>query len=165
MYMELNLKSGWAYCTDQILEFSQDLCKSNQIQILELGGGDSSIKIFDFLSNMYSDIHYTCYETDPNWAPKHKNINVVMYEDPSTVLFDSTLYDLILVDGPTGISRKLWYNKLINNVKSGTIIHIDDYDHYEEFEQELKLNFSYEELYRKTRSKKGEKSWLTVKIK
>jgi hypothetical protein len=162
--MELDLKSGWAYCNEQILEFCNDLCKTKQIKLLELGCGDSSIKIFNFLSTIYNEVQYTCYETDDAWAPDHKNINVIMYDYPKNIFFDNTIYDLILIDGPTGIDRKLWYNKLINNVQPGTVIHIDDYDHYEEFEQELKLNFSYNELYRKSRSKQGEKSWLTVKI-
>tara|TARA_B100001559_G_scaffold316968_1_gene321333 strand:- start:1287 stop:1778 length:492 start_codon:yes stop_codon:yes gene_type:complete len=163
--MELNLKSGWAYCSEQILELCNDLRKTNKLNLLELGGGDSSVKIFNYLLTIYNEVHYTCYETNPKWAPNHKGINVVMYDHPKNVYFDNTIYDLILVDGPTGVNRKLWYNKLTSNIQPGTIIHIDDYDHYEAFEQELKLNFSYNELYRKERSRRGEKSWLTVKIK
>lgn len=163
--IDLDLNSGWSYCNDQIIQFKNDLLKKNNISILELGAGDSSVKLYNYFKSMYEIVSLTCYETDENWAPSNDNIKLIMYDIPENVKFNDTIYDLILVDGPTGVSRKLWYNKLTNSVHPGTIIHIDDYDHYEEFEQELKLNFSYEELYRKSRSKKGEKSWLTVKIK
>jgi hypothetical protein len=88
-----------------------------------------------------------------------------MYKNVQEVDLGCDKYDLILVDGPTGVTRKFWYNKLKNNVKSGTIVHIDDYDHYKEFEEQLSENLNYEELYRKSRQFKGEKSWLTVIIK
>jgi len=163
--MELNLKSGWSYCNKQILEISNSLPQSTTLSVLELGGGDSSIKLWDFLKTKYKQVTYRCYETDPTWAPQHDNIEVILYKTPSLVVFDDVVYDFILIDGPTGISRREWYSKLTNNVRPGTILHIDDYDHYKEFEEELAINFVYDELYRTSRTKRGEKSWLTVKIK
>lgn len=161
---DLNLLGGWAYCTQQISQFIQDLPKQETIKIIEFGAGDSSVKIYNFLNKIYENVDYTCYETSSRWAPNHKNINVVMYKNVQEVDLGCDKYDLILVDGPTGVTRKFWYNKLKNNVKSGTIVHIDDYDHYVEFEEELIKNIQYKELYRKSRKFKGEKSWLTVKV-
>ena len=131
----------------------------------DIGAGDSSIKIYEYINTIYKEISYLCYETSSKWAPKHSGIEVIMYREVSSVQLRDQKYDLVLVDGPTGVTRKLWYKKLKSVVKKGTIVHIDDYDHYKEFEQELKNNLSYEELYRKSRKVKGEKSWLTVKIK
>jgi hypothetical protein len=161
----LHLKGGWAYCSEQILQFVPDLPKGEKINIIEFGAGDSSIKIYEYINTIYKEISYLCYETSSKWAPKHSGIEVIMYREVSSVQLRDQKYDLVLVDGPTGVTRKLWYKKLKSVVKKGTIVHIDDYDHYKEFEQELKNNLSYEELYRKSRKVKGEKSWLTVKIK
>tara|TARA_B000000557_G_scaffold262370_1_gene263040 strand:+ start:1215 stop:1706 length:492 start_codon:yes stop_codon:yes gene_type:complete len=163
--MKLELKSGYSYCSEQILQFINDINNNESINILEFGAGDSSIKIYKYLQQIYKKINYTCYETDINWVPKFDYINTIIYRNVENVILPVSKYDLILVDGPTGITRKFWYEKIKSVTKSGTIVHIDDYDHYKEFEEELKKNLEYDELYRKTRSFKGEKSWLTVKIK
>ena len=163
--MKLELNSGYSYCSEQILQFMDDLSKSETINILEFGAGDSSVKIYKYLQEKYKKINYMCYETNIRWAPNFDYINTVIYRNVENVILPDSKYDLIMVDGPTGVTRKFWYEKLKNVTKSGTIVHIDDYDHYEEFEEELKKNLEYTELYRKSRSFKGEKSWLTVKIK
>lgn len=163
--MKLELNSGYSYCSEQILQFMDDLSKSETINILEFGAGDSSVKIYKYLQEKYEKINYMCYETNIRWAPNFDYINTVIYRNVENVILPDSKYDLIMVDGPTGVTRKFWYEKLKNVTKSGTIVHIDDYDHYEEFEEELKKNLEYTELYRKSRSFKGEKSWLTVKIK
>tara|TARA_R110000744_G_scaffold338824_1_gene444050 strand:- start:1255 stop:1752 length:498 start_codon:yes stop_codon:yes gene_type:complete len=160
----LYLKGGWAYCSDQITQFIPDLTKTKKLNVIEFGAGDSSIKIYEHINQIYDDISYLCYETSNYWAPNHLNVEVIMYQEVTDVVLREQKYDLVLVDGPTGITRKFWYEKLKNIVKPGTIIHIDDYDHYTEFEEELIKNLKYEELYRKSRKVKGEKSWLTVKI-
>lgn len=161
----LKLNSGWSYCTEQILELVPYLpINTTELSVLEFGAGDSSDKIFTFLREKYENLKYCCYETNNRWAPNNSNIEVVMYNKVEDVVLKDEYYDLILVDGPTGVTRKYWYEKLKNVVKDGTVIHIDDYDHYQEFEEELKKNLVYEELYRKSRKFKGEKSWLTVKI-
>lgn len=160
----LELLGGWAYCSEQILQFIPDLVKKDNINIIEFGAGDSSIKIREYMNQIYEKVSYLCYETNHHWAPNDSIIEVIMYNNVTDVELREEKYDLVLVDGPTGVTRKFWYKKLQNIVKSGTIVHIDDYDHYKEFEEELSKNLKYEELYRKSRRFKGEKSWLTVKI-
>lgn len=162
-FMKLNLKSGWSYCSEQILQFEEDLVEG-PLNVLELGAGDSSIKIKNYLKESGREISYLCYETNSSFAPQDGEIEVVMYSRVEETDLREEKYDLVLVDGPTGVTRKFWYEKLKEVVKSGTIVHIDDYDHYTEFEEELKKHLTYEELYRKSRKVKGEKSWLTVKI-
>ena len=160
----LKLNSGWSYCSEQILQFENNLNKTDFLEIIEFGAGDSSIKIYDYFCQKYKNIVYTCYENDNRWMFKHDKIKLILYDFVENVNLENKKYDLILVDGPTGVSRKFWYKKIKNIVKSGSILHIDDYDHYQEFEQELKNNLIYKELYRQSRSKVGEKSWLTVEI-
>lgn len=164
MKKQLKLNSGWSYCTEQILQFERELSKSDSINIIEFGAGDSSAKIYEYFLQKYKNIKYTCYETDAKWVPKHKHIEPIIYENVREIVLREEIYDLVLVDGPTGIDRKFWYEKLRSVTKTGTIIHIDDYDHYKEFEEELVKNLNFDELYRKSRKVKGEKSWLTVKI-
>lgn len=163
--MKLQLKSGWSYCSDQILQFEKELIASDSIKILKFGAGDSSIKIYEYMATKYKNISYTCYETDSRWLPEHKYIKSNTYKNVEEVKLPNETYDLVLVDGPTGVTRKFWYEKLKSTTKTGTIVHIDDYDHYVEFEEELRKNLNFIELYRKSRKIKGEKSWLTVKIK
>jgi hypothetical protein len=162
--MNLKLSSGWSYCTDQILQFENDLPKGDRLVILELGAGDSSVKLYEYFKEKYNDIDYTCYETDKRWLPNNKNIISVLYSDVKSASLPNKICDLVLVDGPTGVTRKFWYEKLNSVVKPGTIVHIDDYDHYSDFEEELNRNLNFSELYRKSRKVKGEKSWLTVRI-
>ena len=163
--MSLQLSSGWSYCSEQILQFEKELIESDSINIVEFGAGDSSIKIYEYLATKYKNISYLCYETDSRWVPNHEHIKSNIYVSVKDVKLENEKYDLILVDGPTGVTRKFWYEKLKPVTKSGTIIHIDDYDHYAEFEEELTKNLEFVELYRKSRKVRGEKSWLTVKIK
>lgn len=161
---ELKLQGGWSYCTEQITQLRKDLPNKDTLKVLEFGAGDSSVKIYEYFASFCDQVSYLCYETSTRWAPNHKDIEVVMYSNVQDVNLREEKYDLILVDGPTGVTRKFWYQKLKPIVQPGTIIHIDDYDHFPEFEKELQRNLSYEELYRKSRSRKGEKSWLTVKV-
>jgi len=160
----LILKSGWAYCSEQILQFMPDLLKGEKINIIEFGAGDSSIKIYEYMNQMYNHVSYLCYETSLKWVPNHPDIEAIIYNNVAEVSLRNQKYDLVLIDGPTGVTRKFWYEKLYNIVEPGTVVHIDDYDHYKEFEEELTKNLKYEELYRRSRKFKGEKSWLTVKI-
>ncbi len=41
------------------------------------------------------------------------------------------IYDLVILDGPHGNGRSLAYLHLLNHLKSGTFILIDDFDHYD----------------------------------
>ncbi len=52
-------------------------------------------------------------------------------------------YDLVILDGPNGNGRNIGYLHLINKLKSGAIIIIDDYDHYD-FVQKCKHMFNVE---------------------
>ena len=49
----LELKGGWAYCSEQILQLIPDLIKEKEINIIEFGAGDSSVKIREHMSQIY----------------------------------------------------------------------------------------------------------------
>jgi len=161
---ELTLASGWSYCNEQILEFMPHLKVDEEISVLEFGCGDSTIKIFDYLNNKFSKVSYTCFETNENYGISHEKIELVYYSKVKKAVLPEKIFNLILIDGPTGKSRMHWYSKIKSNVAKGTIVHIDDFDHFRQFEKQLNKHHTYKELFRKERSKKGEKSWLTVEI-
>ena len=104
------------------------------------------------------------------------SINCVFYDENNIQNLDigNDKYDFILIDGPTGVSRKYWYSKITNNVKSGTIILIDDWCHYQEFEDALVNDFGSKIKYEIIETRKeydpkadahlGYKSWKIVKI-
>ena len=54
-------------------------------------------------------------------------------------------YDLVILDGPNGNGRNIGYLHLINRLKSGAIIIIDDFDHYD-FVEKCKYMFDVEVL-------------------
>ena len=93
---------------------------------------------------------------------------MVFYNDTdiNSVSIPDIIFDLILIDGPNGDKRALWYSKIKNNVKEGSIILIDDFNHYSCFSEELDRNFDYELLSFSNEPFviDGEHSWKIVKI-
>jgi hypothetical protein len=57
-------------------------------------------------------------------------------------------YDLVILDGPNGNGRNIGYLHLINRLKSGAIIIIDDFDHYD-FVEKCQYMFDVEILEQK----------------
>jgi hypothetical protein len=56
-------------------------------------------------------------------------------------------YDLIILDGPNGNGRNISYLHIINNVKKGTYILIDDFTHYD-FVERLQSVLDSEEVFK-----------------
>lgn len=134
----------------------------DKLNILEFGSGKGTTNIVDFLKSKKIDFNYTSVENDKNYA-KTNDVDYIIYhlsteytmrdiENIKLSLF--LVYDLVIVDGPTGFGRAGWYEKIKGNVKEGTIIYIDDFHHYEEFGIELDKSFEYDviSLYNKNPS-------------
>ncbi len=117
-------------------------------KILEFGAGSSTKIMYDIIERFCQTIEYDTYETDETYKVIHKNVNTIMYnmDEIDEVITPDKKYDIIIVDGPTGVNRYKWYKKIRNNVKYDTIILIDDYKHYQEFEDALNDNFKYRVL-------------------
>jgi len=128
---------------------------------LEIGGGMST-KIFnDILRTNYKSYIFNCIENNKEYCYYDlPNVNYINYDLPRKFVDnhkDKDVFnyidkvdlthlpkaDFISIDGPDGIARARWYSKLGPVVKSGTIILIDDYDHYTEFGTELNRNLGY----------------------
>jgi len=158
----------------QIKQIGDVLPSKDSISILEFGAGNTTVKLYEALKTKYSNVTYVTYENNPKWAPIHKGIDVIMYDkknltDGKLSIPSDEKYDMVIIDGPDGELRKYWYQIFKDNVKSNTIIHVDDAFHYPSFESELESTFkNYEIIFeygRKTWSKGNNKCWLTVKLK
>lgn len=141
----LQFQGGWSYTPLEMKTFLSFIQPKPSYKILEFGSGSSTQILYDIIERFCEAIEYDTYETDEAYKVVHKNVNSIMYnineiDDVST---PDKEYDIIIVDGPTGVNRYKWYEKIRNNVKYDTIILIDDYNHYKEFENALNANFKY----------------------
>ena len=165
----LNLVSDFSYCNEQITEMTPHLpvpTKFRAFKILEFGAGDSTIKLYQYYKEIYGNIEYTCYESNPSYLPKAVGTLVpILHRSVQEVEVKDNIYDLVLVDGPSGPTRALWYKKLVGKTRPGTIIHVDDFNQYAEYLKELSLHHTYDVLFNHPRARIGLKYWYTVKIK
>jgi hypothetical protein len=163
-------EGGWSYTQKEMSELFKNIFYTNKkdYKILEFGSGDSTIKIYNYFKQHVDNVIFYSYESDPSFMFDHKDINLVFYDKDNIedVVLPTHNFDLILIDGPNGDKRSLWYSKIRENVKEGTIILIDDFNHYKCFSDELDKNFNYELLSHHDEPfvPYGEHSWKIVKI-
>lgn len=75
------------------------------------------------------------------------------------------VYDLIILDGPNGNGRNLSFLHMQNHVKIGTIIFIDDYNHYD-FLEKCQSIFNTEKIFQHSEGiGNGKDNFVIVKIK
>jgi hypothetical protein len=75
------------------------------------------------------------------------------------------VYDVVILDGPNGNGRNLAFLHLQKHVKEGTIIFIDDYNHYDFLERCQNL-FNTEIIFKHTEGVgNGKDNFVIVKIK
>lgn len=174
--MELDFsifKGGWSYMAEEMKNAVNSLPIKDSISVLEFGCGDSSIKLFNLLSKKYK-VEYCAYESNPNYKINHNEINCKVYNENDIEKIDlgNKKYDFILIDGPNGVLRKFWYAKIVNNVHKDSVILIDDWCHYQEFEDALVKDFGLRVPYKILETRKeydpnsdphlGYKSWKIV---
>lgn len=136
-------KGGWSYETRSIRKCLENVTySSDTINILEFGSGDSTVKLYTFLSGIIPKVVYDCYETNQNFVT-NTPVNTVIYSHPTKVDLPYRTYDFILIDGPMGVDRKYWYEKIKTCCRVGTIVLIDDWNHFIEFENELQANLTH----------------------
>jgi hypothetical protein len=164
---------GWSYMgitlypTFHNVDFSKPT-----LNILEFGCGDSSKKIYNLIKKYYpeKDIIYDAYESDLEYAINYDGIKCHLHkaDEIDSVVLENTIYDLVLIDGPNGVNRKKWYSKIANNIQVGSVILIDDFDHYVEFENSLVSDvgskWEYDTIQTVLRPIYGNKTWKIVKI-
>jgi hypothetical protein len=156
----------------------------NKFKILEIGthlgytteniaknNPNAKIKTIDICKDYNFDTKYQNSEIlDRDQSGiKIKSKNVIHELVDSDLFFEkcSETFDLILIDGPNGEYRSLWFNIIKKHVKEGTIILVDDFNHFQSFGEELDRNFEYELLDHYDEGPYiayGEHSWKIVKV-
>lgn len=146
---------GWSLSPYSIyLALKYTTVENNKINILEFGSGEGTKNLVEVLKNKSIKFEYVSVEHDTNYA-KSQEVEYVMYNIPHNYkpsdieainLNIDKIFDLVIIDGPHGVGRAKWYKKILNNIKNGTIILIDDFHHYQEFEDELNKVFTYETI-------------------
>jgi len=165
---------SWSYSSEEMIELFKNIDTNvfrENYNIIEFGCGDSSIKLFKIFDKVKNLLYYAL-ESDINYVPNFEKIKAILYDETKIDSFvlkfeeENLLFDLVLVDGPTGEKRKLWYYKFKKYVKIGTIILIDDFNHFESFGEELDKHYEYEVLsFNNDPPIPGKgKSWKIVKV-
>lgn len=162
--MNLGLRGGYSYCDDQIQKIIPHLDVSGSIKVLELGSGDSTVKLYDFLITMYKEVIFYTYDTDDKYLCKDSRVISQLYQRVELCELPNEVFDLILIDGPNGETRKYWYSKLKDKCRVGSIIHIDDDCHYASFMEEVDNNFEYELLDNVSKGHRGLTCWKTIRV-
>lgn len=143
--------SGWSLSPYSIYLACKHTTNNGVLNVLEFGSGEGTNQLVALLNSKEINFKYTSVEHDSTYA-KTPNVEYIIYPlahnyNPNDIeniqLTLTDVYDLVIVDGPHGVGRAKWYSKIKKNVKEGTIILIDDFHHYLEFETELNKVFEY----------------------
>lgn len=144
----VKFKSEWSLCPYEIFLALKFCTYENNFKILEFGSGDGTIQLVSVLKNYNINFVYDSFENDSNYA-KDNLVNYHVYDikkiDDVEIL-SKQIYDLVIIDGPNGPLRSKWYRKFKNNIRSGTIILIDDFHHFKEFSSCLNEEYDYETI-------------------
>ena len=167
--MELpQFEGGWSYTQKEMTELFKHIIFKTNYSILEFGSGKSTLQLYNFLKKHVETLIFYSYESNKQYLQNHKDINFIYFNENDIVntCIPDIIFDLILIDGPNGDKRSLWYSKIIKNVVPGTILLIDDFNHFKCFSDELDKNFIYELLSFSDEPPVpyGEHSWKIVKI-
>jgi hypothetical protein len=159
-------EGGWSYSPNEMREFLKFLTIRDSYRVLEFGAGKSTSILYDVIHKYCKTIEYDTFEHDPQYKVTYKNVNTIMYdtENIDNVIIPNKLYDIILIDGPHGLLRSKWYYKIRNHLDYNTIMLIDDYNHFPEFETELNKHFNYTVLSLSDEPFRpyGEHSWRII---
>jgi len=163
-----NFAGGWSYTQKEMRELFNHIQYRKNYSILEFGSGDSTNKIYNHFKKYTENLEYYSYESNPEYIIENTPYYLKSYDtnDIENTFIPDMKFDLILIDGPNGDKRSLWYSKIKNNVKKGTIVLIDDFNHYKCFGDELDKNYHYELLSFSDEPfvPYGEHSWKIVQI-
>ena len=159
---------GVSYTHAEMTELFKHIIYHKNFSILEFASGNSTVKIYDhFKKHVKNPIFYS-YESESRFLKPHTGVNFVHYSEQAinSVEIPNIKFDLILFDGSTS-NKKSLLSKIKDNVKDGTILAIDYFNHFECVSDLLDINFEYELLGSNNEPfiAYGEHSWTIVRIK
>ena len=150
---------------------SMEMCEAlravtynSRLYILEIGGGAGTRALLQLLREKKLLFTYVVYENNPDYLVDDLEVETVLWREFPETLRHPHTYDLVIVDGPHGVTREKWYPLLKPRVREGTIIAIDDFGHYPEFGQALDANFAYTKVAEfEPEARKGV-TWKVVRV-
>lgn len=117
--------------------------------VLELGAGAGTAALNEILRAKPLRYNYISLESNAKYlaaVPGVLSVHQPSFPDDLLQVLPTTFgkADLIIVDGPNGVIRSRWYPLLRPLVRRGTVLLLDDFDHFPEFAQALDSNFNYQ---------------------
>lgn len=158
---------GWSLTAEQMQAALAHVTYSDTLRVLEIGQGRGTAVLAAALQAAGLPFVYVALEQQPRYAQPVPGVSTLLYDTPETALLPAGEYDLVIVDGPTGESRSQWYCRLRPHVRAGTVLVVDDHQHYASFVRELDANYVYHVLDRREAPKPPRGPWvcwLTVRI-
>ena len=162
-----NFPGNWSLSPEEIFFALKYATFIDTFQILEFGAGEGTVRLSKLLQKHGIPYEYHTFENSQSYLLNLPNVTFHLYALPpapqgnlaewcpivqSVEIPDLPIADLVIVDGPHGVSRAEWYAKFKSLTRPGTIILIDDFHHFSEFGEALDRNFVYETIIEYNRS-------------
>ena len=141
------------------------------LKVLEFGSGAGTVALAKLLENKPLKFEYLSYENDAKYVQLIEGIKTIIWTvfppkvDIEFPPGNARPYDLVIIDGLNGVDRIKWYPLLRDHIQPGTILVIDDFDHYPEFQTALDALCKYEVVDRLKAIGNTGMCWITVKVK
>jgi hypothetical protein len=159
---------GVSYTQTGMAELFKHITYRANFSILEFGSGNSTEKLHEHFKKNVENLVFYSYESDPRFLKPHAEIKFILYDDQNvkSIEIPQIAFDLILVDGSTTDKRAI-FSKIRENIKDGTILLIDYFNHFESVSDQLAGNFDYDLLASNNEPfiAYGEHSWCVVRVK
>lgn len=130
---------NWSLCPEEIY-LALKYCEYDEsLKILEFGAGEGTVQLAKLLTNKNIPFEYYSFESSRNFIKQIENVFYYLYALPPLPYNDLReavkqveipelpTFDLVIVDGPHGVSRCEWYAKFKKYTRPGTVLLIDDF--------------------------------------
>ena len=157
---------GWSIKPEQMFVALSNVEYGDRLRIIEFGAGAGTYALVELLNGLHIPYDYVSYETDASYVCKAKEVQTVLWKDFPTLL-ENGQYDLVIIDGPAGLDRVKWYPLLESHVHPGTILLVDDYRHFKEFDVALNNYFKHSviaEDLQPSIPNAGQISWVVTRV-
>lgn len=136
--------SGWSLSPDAVYAALKHTRYNKKLRLLEFGSGIGTRHMVNLLKSKNVPFKYIAYENNPDYVTDAPEVRTILWDwDTFPTRIAGGKFDLVIIDGPNGVRRQLWYPLLKKSVRRGTVMLIDDFLHYSEFKTALCKNFEY----------------------
>ncbi len=151
----------WSICPEAAYAALKVVRYEHNLRVLEFGSGEGTKAILDLLTKREIPFVYHAWENNEQYISADPRVHTYIWDG---INFPSQLtgtYDLVIVDGPNGVTRNKWYPLLKDVVQNGTILLLDDFYHHKEFAVALEENFAFRTV---DCHSEGHECWKVVEV-